>query len=122
RAYPPRLPWGRVPQGRTTFRRHPRLPRIRRAADCGRAPREESPQAPAATSAKGGSPAAVVVSWPAPGAGRVADADPDSASECEILAEIDPAHVGIGDDLARLALRENLALMHDVGAVDDIEG
>src|SRR6185437_10232013 len=43
-------------------------------------------------------------------------------SEAEFLAEIDAAHIDVGDDLRRRAFHQHAALMEDVGAVDDVEG
>ena len=37
------------------------------------------------------------------------------------FAEIDPAHVLVGHDLVRAALHQHLAVMHDVGAIDDLQ-
>src|SRR5205823_4228700 len=39
----------------------------------------------------------------------------------EFLAEIEPAHVGIGDDLLGAALGENLSSIDDIGAVGEAE-
>src|SRR5690625_789663 len=44
-----------------------------------------------------------------------------SVSDPETLAEIDAAHIGVGDDLSGGAIHQNLAIMQDIGAVDDLE-
>ena len=43
------------------------------------------------------------------------------SSAREAVAEVDPAHLGIGDDGGRRALGKHRALGQDVGAVDDVE-
>ena len=45
----------------------------------------------------------------------------DHALEAEVLAEIEAAHIGIVDDLARRALGQDLTLMDDERAVDEFE-
>src|ERR1700719_2761802 len=44
------------------------------------------------------------------------------SSSAEPVAEVDPAHLGIGEDFVRGALEEHLAGVDDRGPVDDVEG
>jgi len=43
------------------------------------------------------------------------------ASEREALAEIEPAHIRIADDFRRMPMRQHLAGMDDIGAIDQAE-
>src|ERR1700730_6459531 len=43
------------------------------------------------------------------------------ALKAETLAQIDAAHILMGHHFVRAALHQQLAIMHDVGAVDDLQ-
>src|SRR5947209_221914 len=44
-----------------------------------------------------------------------------SRSEAELLAQVNPAHILVRNDFVRRTFHEHLAVVHDVGAIDDIQ-
>ena len=57
-----------------------------------------------------------------PGGGRNGPDFKAESSKLEIVAQIETAHIGMGDDVGRRALRQHAPRMNYIGAVDQAKG